>query len=123
MPAQPGELQALLKSNGTVTLDASGDGTVTFSPDNANQRLEITGVVVSTDQGNTTPYPVATLYVGSTTSPGNNQGATASGNQDVFGSGVIDVDNAQEFSVVWTGGVAGSNAFAQITGRKYTRRQ
>jgi hypothetical protein len=123
MPARDGELEALLKKNGSVVLDASGNGTLYFSPDNANQRLEVTGVVVSTNQGLTTPYPVATLYVGPETSPGNNQGATASGNQDTFGSGVIDVGNAQELAVVWTGGVPGSTAYAQVTGMKYTRRQ
>jgi hypothetical protein len=123
MPAADGELTAQLKKVGRVVLDASGNGTLYFDPDNANQRWEVTGVVVSTNQGLTTPYPVATLFVGPETSPGNNQGATASGNQDTFGSGCIDVGNADTLAVVWTGGVPGSTAFAQVTGSKYTRRQ
>jgi hypothetical protein len=122
MAARDGELTAQLKKTGSVILDASGNGTLYFDPDNANQRWEVTGIVVSTNQGMVTPYPVATVYVGPETSPGNSQGATASGNQDTFGSGCIDVGNADQLAIVWTGGVPGTRAFAQLSGTKYTRR-
>jgi len=122
MAAADGELVAQLKKAGSVVLDGNGNGTLYFDPDNANQRWEVTGVVVSTNQGLAIPYPVATLYVGPETSPANNQGATASGNQDTFGGGCIDVGNADQLAVVWTGGVPGSTAFAQVSGTKYTRR-
>jgi hypothetical protein len=121
MPARDGELVALLKKVGSVVLDGSGNGTLYFDPDNANQRWEITGTVISTNQGLTTPYPLATGYIGPETSPGNAVWASASGNQDVI-SGCADVGNADSYAVVWTGGVPGSTAFAQVSGTKYTRR-
>lgn len=125
MPARAGELEALLKKNGSVKLDANGNGTLYFDPDNANQRWEISGTVISTDQGLTTPYPLATGYVGPETSTGNAVWASASGNQDVIGQqgDPLYLDAALTYAIVWTGGVAGSHAFAQVSGHKYTRRQ
>lgn len=131
MAAQPGESTAALKKSGTVTLTATG-GLLFFSPDHANQRWEITSVVVSTDQAATaTTIPVATLAINSPTlgliSPGNQRGATYSGNQDTFG-GQIDIGPCDELDVHFTPypGISGTpligvHASAVITGFKYNR--
>ena len=122
MAAQPGDLIAILKKSQSVTLDGNGNGTLYFDPDNANQRWEVTGVVISTNQGLVTPYPLCSLFVGPETSQANLQGQSASGNQDQF-TGCTDVGAADELVVVWQGGVAGTVASAQVSGTKYTRRQ
>jgi hypothetical protein len=110
-----------LKQAGSVVLDGSGNGTISFSAQNARQRWEVTAIVVSTSQAATaTPVPVATVYVNGV-STGNSQGATSSGNQDTF-SGTVQVGPCDTLSVVFAGGIAGTTAFANVAGTKYTRR-
>lgn len=133
MSARPGEVVGLLRKSGTVTLDAGGHGTLTFDPDNAHQRWEVTGVVVSTNQDATaTTVPVATLAVNTvsygTMSPGNQRGASWNGNQDTF-RGQLDIGPADFLTVLFTppAGSAGAPlsgvvATAVVSGTKYTRR-
>lgn|SRR5438552_12273373 len=132
MPAQAKEIAAILKKSGTVTLTATG-GVLAFSPDHANQRWEVSSVVTSTDQAATaTTIPVATLAINSPVlgliSPGNQRGATYSGNQDTF-AGTIDVGPCDELDVHYTpppgqSGIplVGVKASVVVTGTKYTRR-
>jgi hypothetical protein len=124
-PGAPGavvEEPGRLKKSGTVTLDSSGNGTVAFTCDNAWQRWEVTGIVVKTDQASTTiPVPIAEVFVNSTSSPANSEGATSSGNGDTF-AGLTEVGHADTLNVAWSGGVAGSVATAILTGTTYQRR-
>lgn len=137
MTAQPGEIEGLLKKSGSVTLDATGNGVLTFDPDNSNQRWEITSVVNSTNQAATaTVIPVATVAVNTTTfatmSAGNQRGATWSGNQDTF-RGTLHVGGADYLTILFSppagatapqiAALAGVIASAVITGSKYTRRR
>jgi len=133
MSGRPGEIEGELKKSGSVTLDASGTGVLIFDPDHANQRWEVTSVVVSTNQAATaTVIPVATLAlntpVAATMSQGNQRGSTWSGNQDVF-RGQIGVGPCDSLSVLFAPPpgalgtpLSGVIASAVVQGTKYTRR-
>lgn len=136
MPAPDGwvEISALLAKAGQVKLAADGTGVITFDPDNANQRWEVTNVDVSTDQpGTATTVPVVTISLDTVTvatlASYNQRGSTWSGNQDQWSGGVIDVGPCNFLSICFspvpgTSGtpLAGVLAKARITGTKYTRR-
>ena len=99
----------------SVTLDGSGNGSVTFDVRSSNQRYVIEFVLVSTNQAVTqTPYPTATLYEGPQQA-GMADGASWTGNQDVF-RGRFLIDACTDLTVVFTGGVVGSVATAVIQG-------
>lgn len=131
------EVQLQLKKSGQVTLDSTGSGTLYFDPDSANQRWEVTGVVVSTDQAATaTVVPVATVALNShdmtTMSAGNQRGSSWSGNQDSFGGPQVDVSAGDFLAVIFSpppgstsaqiAQLSGVIASAVVTGTKYTRR-
>lgn len=132
MAPRPGEISSQLKVSGSVTLAAAG-GVLFFSPDHANQRWEVTSIVVSTNQAATaTTIPYATVAINSPQlglmSPGNQRGASASGNQDTFG-GSTDVGPCDELDIHFTPPpgqsgtpLVGVIASAVVTGTKYTRR-
>lgn len=137
MPGAPDgwvEVSALLRKSGSVVLGSDGTGVISFDPDNANQRWEVTNVIVSTDQpGTATTIPVVTLALDTvdfaTLASYNQQGSTWSGNQDQWAGGIIDVGPCNFFSIVFspvpgTSGapLAGVIASARIRGTKYTRR-
>ena len=127
------ETSAPLKKSGQVTLNASGNGVLTFEPDSASQRWEVTGVVVKTNQAaNATVVPVATVALNTaditTLSDGNNRGQSWSGNQDTF-QGQIDVGPCDFLGVAFSpapgqsgSALAGVVASAVVTGTKYTFR-
>lgn len=127
------ETPAQLRKSGTVKLDGSGNGFLSFDPDSARQRWVVTGVVVSTNQSATaTVVPVVTLALNSTAvstmSQGNQRGSTWSGNQDTW-SGVIEVSACDFLSVLFSpppgqSGTPIANVIctAVITGTKYNRR-
>ena len=127
------ESQAQLKKSGTVTLDASGQGTLTFAPDTARQRWVVSTVIVKTNQAfNAGTVPTVTLALNatslSTMSEGNQQGSTWSGNQETY-QGEIDVGSCDFLSVIFappTGqsgtSMAGVQATAVVQGVKYNRR-
>jgi hypothetical protein len=135
-PQKWAETQVQLKRSGQVTLNAAGQGVLIFTPNSARTRWLVTTVVVSTNQpAAATVVPVATLAVNtvslSTMSPGNSQGASWSGNQDVF-SGEWDVGACDFVSVLFspppgsTGAqiaqLAGVIASAVVSGQAFTRR-
>jgi hypothetical protein len=136
MPAPDGwvERSTPLRASGTTTLDATGNGVVIFDPDHANQRWEITSVVVSTNQsGTATTVPVVNLALNTDhvalMASYNARGATWSGNQDTWSGGTIDVGACDSFSVVFSPvpgksgtALAGVIAKATVTGTKFTRR-
>jgi hypothetical protein len=130
------ETEGQLHLAGSVTLDSTGAGVITFDPDNARQRWEVETVVVSTNQAATaTVVPVATVgkntVIASQLSQGNNRGQSWSGNQDTF-AGKTDISPADFLSVIFTpppgatGGqialLSGVIAYATVTGTRYTRR-
>jgi len=131
----PTEITGELKKTGQVTLDATGNGVLIFDPDHANQRWEVTSVVVTTNQpANATVIPVATTALNTvhmdTMSPGNQRGASWSGNQDVF-VGLLNVSACDFLSILFSpppgqagaaAALAGVVATAVVTGTKYTRR-
>jgi hypothetical protein len=111
-----------LRKSGQVTLDASGNGTITVASDNAWQRWVVESVWVSTNQAQTaTPVPTAELFVGPASSRANSRGVSWSGNQDTF-EGRILVGRVDEFHIVFAGGIPGTVASAVIGGTKHTRR-
>lgn len=128
------EVSGLLKKSGKVTLDATGAGVITFTPDSGWQRWEVTSVTVQTNQLSTDlVVPIATLALNAvdpvTASPGNVQGASYSGNLDTFSGDVVDVGPCDFLSVMFTcppgqsaSGLNGVIAQAVINGTKYTRR-
>lgn len=131
-PAPP-EVESQLKKSGSVTLNASGNGMLTFDPDNANQRWEVTSIVVSTNQPATsTVIPVATVALNTAIvgllSPGNNRGASWSGNQDTF-QGKTHVGPCDNLNVMFSPPpgqsgtpLSGVIASAVVSGSKFTRR-
>lgn len=127
------EIQGQLKQSRQVTLDANGNGVLTFDPDNARQRWVVRQVVITTNQSATaTVVPVVTLALNtqafSTMSPGNQRGSTWNGNQSTF-TGAEDVGPCDYFTVMFRppNGASGSSlagviCTAVVTGDKYTRR-
>ena len=130
------ETEVQLHRAGQVTLDSSGNGVLTFDPQNARQRWEVSSVVVRTNQAATaTVVPVATVAkntaVASQMSQANNRGSSWSGNQDVF-AGSIDISAADYLSVIFgpppgatspqIAALAGVICYATVTGRAFTRR-
>ena len=127
------ETESQLKKNQSVTLNASGLGTIIFEPDNARQRWVISSVVVATNQSAAaTVVPVATLAINTTSfatmSQGNQRGASWSGNQDTF-AGSLELGATDFLTVLFTPppGTSGSTlsgviASAIVTGSKFTRR-
>lgn len=123
------EASGRLKQSGNTTLDVNGNGVIEFTPNSARMRWEVTGVVVATNQAQTaTPVPVAEVLINgvsygtvTVTSAGQSLGASWSGSQDTF-SGTADVGPCDELEVVFTGGITGSIAFANVLGTYYTRR-
>lgn len=127
------EVSGGLRQSGSVKLDATGNGVIEFSVDNASQRWVITTVVTRTDQNaiaTLVPYATGALntYTVSTLSPSNTFGTTYSANNDTFG-GAIDVSAVDTFVVLYYPPpgqdgtpLAGVRATAVIRGTYYTRR-
>lgn len=127
------ETALLLKKSGQVTLDANGNGVINFDPDHANQRWEVTKIVVATNQQSTAVLvPQVTLAINTndlpTLSAGNQRGQSWNGNQETF-TGQIDLGPCDYLSIIFappTGQsgapLSGVIASAVITGMKYTRR-
>lgn len=116
------EASGQLHKADSAIMDGTGGATLIFTTENARQRWEVTTVVVSTNQDPTVaPYPRAEVFVNDSSSMGNSQGATWTGNQDTF-TGTTDVGPCDNLIVVFTGGPPGATATARLGGTKYTRR-
>lgn len=106
---------------GTVTLDANGNGTITLQPGSHWLRWEVTHVNVKTSQASgTTPVPTAEVYVNDSAEFANHHGGTRDGDLDVS-RGRVPMDGTDVLLVVFTGGIAGTTAFASAFG-EYTAR-
>ena len=130
------EIETQLHQAGQVTLDANGNGVLTFDPSSARERWIVTSVVVSTSQAATaTVVPVATVgkntAMVSQLSQGNNRGQSWSGNQDTF-TGETHISPADYLSVLFSpppgatpaqiATLSGVICYATVTGTRYTRR-
>lgn len=112
-------MDQVLDVYGTVTLDASGNGTVTLQPEGF-RTWRVTVTNVRTDQGVTqTPVPQCTVYLG-TKSPGNIVAQTWMGNR-ATATGDITVQPSQPLLIEWTGGVPGSHATVSLYGTQSMR--
>jgi hypothetical protein len=115
------ETSGELHRGGSVTLDASGGGTISLVTDNAWQRWEIDQVIISTNQAATAiPVPTAEVFVNSVMSRVNSKGATSSGNQDIR-NGMVRVGRCDVLNIVFAGGIPGTVGSVVIEG-KYFRR-
>ena len=110
--------QGTVRRRKSVTLDGSGNGSVTFGVDwSSNHKWVISDIIVATNQASTqTPYPTATAYLGGQ-QVGVSEGATWTGNQDVM-RGQVSM-TAEDLTVAFTGGVVGSGATAVLEGDSY----
>lgn len=106
----------VLDTYGTVTLDASGNGTVTLAPEGFRTWI-VTSLNVRTSQGVTqTPVPQCTVYLGSK-SPGQIRVQTWMGNRATAGGGEpLVVQPSQPLIVEWTNGVPASVATVSLFG-------
>lgn len=95
----------------TVTLDGSGNGTVSFQSNGKNARITNLFVKVST----TTNQARCNIYRGQV-SDSNIVNVTNSGSTGASLSGNIDITDGETIYVVWTGGDAGSTATATFSG-------
>lgn len=130
------ETATQLTARGSVTLDANGNGVLTFSPDHANQRWVVTTVIPSTNQLSTAsvvPYATGALNTTSLSqmSPGNQLGTSWDGNNDTFGGPPFDVGPCDFYSVLFypppgqagaAAVLAGVVASVIVKGTKYGRR-
>jgi surface antigen len=111
----------ILDEYGSVTLNASGTGTVTLAPDSW-QTWNVTSINVRTDQGvTTTPVPQCTVYLGSK-GPGQIVAQTWMGNRASAGGSPVLVQPSQSLIVEWTNGVVGSVATVSLYGTQDMRR-
>lgn len=103
------------RSRKSVTLDGSGNGSVSFDVRSSNQRYVVGFIGVSTNQDPAVaPYPTATVYEGPQQA-GMADGATWTGNQDMF-RGRFVMDAGTDLTVAFTGGIAGSVATVIVEG-------
>lgn len=113
------QLEGTLRRSGSVVLDGNGDGSVTFAVFTANHRWVIRTLVVSTSQAQTSaPYPQVVAYLGQNEQAARSEGGSWLGNQ-VTMRGDIDMDEGEDLTVAFTGGVAGTTATAVIEGDSY----
>jgi hypothetical protein len=111
-----------LKRAGSVTLDANGNGTITFIPHNAQQSWEVTYIAASTNQSPTaTVVPQVESFVNGVLDRCNSRGASWAGNQTSF-SGLIKVGSCDNLNIVFTAGVPGTVASVVLEGTYTTRR-
>jgi hypothetical protein len=108
-----------LTAGKSVTLDATGAGTITLGPDSnagpANWR--ITGVIVQTDRPGQAPIPRVQFYR-DTIDPTNSLGLSHDGS---FGQATADelITRGQSLICVWTGGQSGDTATLTLSGEKW----
>lgn len=98
-----------------VTLDGSGNGTVTFAIDGHDKRWVITYVHVLTSQAlNSSPVPACQFFKNGTAQQ-QSIGGTFSGNMDTATGRVVMYPDDTLYCV-WTGGIPATLATAIIAG-------
>jgi hypothetical protein len=95
-----------------VTLDSSGNGTVTIGPTNPYQKWNVSAVNVNVDKQTDTPQ--FQLYQGNGPNV-NGLGGTYNGNQNSTSVDVV-LYPGQKLCGVWTGGTPGAIATMTLNG-------
>jgi hypothetical protein len=103
----------------SVTLGASGSGSVTLGPDAGRgpATWHVDGVIIQTTRPGVAPIPRAQVYLGNAVA-GNSQGLSYDGS---FAQGSCDLTLArgETLTCQWTGGQAGDVATMTLTGEKW----
>ena len=102
----------------TTKLDGSGNGTIVFSVFSANHKFELDTVVVKMAGAQPALFPTVTLYNGINQQDARSQGASWVGGQVTF-KGMIEMNNADDLTVGFTKGTAGTVVTANISGKNY----
>lgn len=104
----------ILDTSAQVTLDASGNGSVSLAP-KSFRTWQVTTINVRTSQGVTdTPVPQCTVYLGSI-GDGQIIAQTWMGNRSTAGGNLL-VQPSQPLIVEWSNGVPGSVATVSLYG-------
>lgn len=108
-----------LQAAATVTLNASGAGTVSIGPDAARgpANWRVNGVILQTSRPGTAPIPRAQVYLDDQV-PGQSQGLSYDGS---FAQGACDITmtRGQKLICAWSGGQSGDVASMTLTGEKW----
>lgn len=107
-----------VRRSGKTTLDANGNGSITFEVFSANHKFELDTVVVKAAGATPALFPQVTLYNGSNQQDGRSQGASWLGGQVTF-RGSITMDNGSNLTVGFASGAAGTVITAIIEGTSY----
>lgn len=112
--------QQALNKGLSVTLNASGTGTVTIGPDQAGRgpaNWHVTGVLLLSSRPGVAPIPRAVVYETSV-DPNHLQGLSYDGS---FAQGPCDITltRGQTLICTWTGGQAGDVCSLTVTGEKW----
>ena len=104
----------------SVTLNASGAGTVELGPDNARgpANWRVTGVILLTNRPGVAPIPRAVVYQDDPSNPANVQGLSYDGS---FAQGRCDITltRGQKLICQWSAGQSGDRASMTLTGEKW----
>jgi hypothetical protein len=102
----------------SVTLDATGSGTVTIGPSSfpGPRTWHVTGVILTTSRPGVAPIPRCIVYK-NRIDPNSIQGLSYDGS---FAQGACDetLTPGQSFIAIWSGGQAGDVASITVTGDK-----
>ena len=101
-----------------VKLDAGGSGSIVFSVFSANHKFELDTVVVKASGATPTLFPQVTLYNGINMQDARSSGASWLGGQVTF-RGHIEMNNADDLTVGFAQGKAGTVLTAVIEGTNY----
>ncbi len=101
-----------------TTLDGSGNGSIVFSVFSANSKFELDTVVVKAAGALPAIFPQVTLYKGLNMQDAMSHGASWLGGQVTF-RGHIEMNNADDLTVGFAKGVAGTVVTAIIEGKNF----
>jgi hypothetical protein len=112
--------QTLHNASASVTLNASGTGTVRLGPGSGPAYWGVTGMIVQTSRPALAPIPRFQVYLNEA-SAAFSQGVTYDGS---FGSAKTDAEivltRGQQLVCVWTGGLAGDIATVVLSGTTWS---
>lgn len=115
----PEPIRTNLSLGSTVTLSASGAGTISLGPDSARgpANWHVTGVIVQTNRPGQAPIPRVVVYLDQQSASGT-QGLSYDGS---FAQGACDLtlSRGQKLICVWSGGQSGDLASFTVTGEKW----
>lgn len=101
-----------------TTLDANGAGSIVFSVYSANHKFELETVVCKAAGAVPQLFPQVTLYKGVNQHDAMSHGASWLGGQVTF-RGHIEMNNADDLTVAFSQGKAGTVVTAVIEGSSY----